>query len=126
MEWSPTTRDSFHYPFPAPHHEVNKLIWSFQVVSVRWKYSAPQELKWFKFLASNLDVHFIWAHCISIIIFKRYTNSDLKISLCIQIHMKIVPWKLRIQFFLKSMLIFNIFDCFCICVNKHFANFMGV
>ena len=29
-------------------------------------------------------------------------------------------------FFLKSRLIFNIFYCFCMFVNKHFANFTGI
>ena len=32
----------------------------------------------------------------------------------------------KFAFFLKSRLIFNIFFCFCMFVNKHFANFTGI
>ena len=64
----------------------------------------------------------------------RYTNADVKISLHVWIHLRIIPWKFYIlnlnksrviypqssRFFLKIRLIFNILCCFGMFVNKHF------
>ena len=50
----------------------------------------------------------------------------MKISLYVWLHIKTIPWKFRnlkpvtFEFFLKSRLLFNIFYCFCMFVNKHF------
>ena len=55
---------------------------------------------------------------------KVLTIVDLKISLYILAHIKIIP--VKFVFFLKNRLIFNIIYCFCMFVNKHFANFTGI
>ena len=63
----------------------------------------------------------------------------MKISLYVQVHLKTIPWKFRILypknsrviypwkigFFWKSRLLFNIFYCFCMFVNKYFIHLSG-
>ena len=47
-----------------------------------------------KMLSFEQNFEFQFNQAISIY---RYTNADLKIFPCIQIHIKIIPWKLRIH-----------------------------
>ena len=59
------------------------------------------------------------------IYFNSYEYNTLKIS-----HSRSQEFSsyspVMFAFFLKSRLIFNIFYCFCMFVNKHFGNFTGI